>query len=79
MGGFVVNDDPYQTDTREQLETEMTLARSYVRQCRDAGDDQAAQLHVVWIDLLLEEWDRLSLHNGQSMDPLREPSEYDRE
>lgn len=44
-----------------QLETEMSDARQYVLWCRAAGNEQAAQLHVVWIDLLLDEWSRCSL------------------
>ncbi|MGP4018691.1 hypothetical protein [Saccharopolyspora sp. 5N708] len=44
-----------------QLEVEMSAARSYVLQRRAAGDERAAQLHVVWIDLLLDEWIRCRL------------------
>ncbi|MGI8306408.1 hypothetical protein [Saccharopolyspora hattusasensis] len=39
----------------------MSDARQYVLWCRAAGNEQAAQLHVVWIDLLLDEWSRCSL------------------
>ncbi|TDD34448.1 hypothetical protein [Saccharopolyspora elongata] len=38
-----------------QLETEMSDARE------STGNEQAAQLHVVWIDLLLDEWSRYRL------------------
>ncbi len=48
-----------------QLETEMSDARQYVLRCRAAGNEQAAQLHVVWIDLLLDEWSRCSLTTQQ--------------
>ncbi|MBB5152482.1 hypothetical protein [Saccharopolyspora phatthalungensis] len=44
-----------------RLESEMADAREYVRWCRASGNDEAAQLHVVWIDLLLDEWKRCSL------------------
>lgn len=44
-----------------QLETEMSDAREYVLRCRAAGNEQAAQLHVIWIDLLLDEWSRCRL------------------
>jgi hypothetical protein len=29
-----------------------------VRHCRESGNDRAAELHIIWIDLLLEEWQR---------------------
>ncbi|MGI8306512.1 hypothetical protein [Saccharopolyspora sp. ASAGF58] len=44
-----------------QLETEMSEAREYVVRCRAAGNEEAAHLHDVWIDLLLEEWGRCRL------------------
>lgn len=44
-----------------QLETEMSDARQHVLRCRAAGNEKAAQLHVVWMDLPLEEWSRCSL------------------
>lgn len=44
-----------------QLETEMSEAREYVLRCRAAGNEQSARLHDVWIDLLLEEWNRCRL------------------
>ncbi|WP_263399542.1 hypothetical protein [Saccharopolyspora pogona] len=43
----------------------MSDARQYVLRCRAAGNEQAAQLHVVWIDLLLDEWSRCSLTTQQ--------------
>ncbi|MGW5646267.1 hypothetical protein ACWEV3_39795 [Saccharopolyspora sp. NPDC003752] len=39
----------------------MSDAREYVLRCRAAGNEQAAQLHVIWIDLLLDEWSRCRL------------------
>ncbi|PFG98320.1 hypothetical protein A8924_5829 [Saccharopolyspora erythraea NRRL 2338] len=48
-----------------QLETEIGQAREYVLRCRESGDEPAARLHVVWIDLLLEEWSRCRV-SGES-------------
>ncbi|MEV0704185.1 hypothetical protein AB0I53_40585 [Saccharopolyspora sp. NPDC050389] len=44
-----------------QLESEMADTREYILRCRALGDEQAAQLHVIWIDLLLDEWSRCRL------------------
>jgi hypothetical protein len=41
-----------------QLEREMADAREFVIRCRESGNHQSAQLHIVWIDLLVEEWNR---------------------
>ncbi|MBB5158638.1 multidrug resistance efflux pump [Saccharopolyspora phatthalungensis] len=51
----------------QQLESEMADAREYVLRCRASGDEQAAQLHVVWIDLLLDEWNRRQSLAQQSL------------
>lgn len=48
-----------------ELEAEMAEARKYVLRCRESGDEPAARLHVVWIDLLLEEWSRCRV-SGES-------------
>ncbi|MEV0054790.1 hypothetical protein AB0H34_30310 [Saccharopolyspora shandongensis] len=44
-----------------QLESEMADTREYILRCRASGEEQAAQLHVIWIDLLLDEWSRCRL------------------
>ena len=46
------------TSDSEMLENEMLRARRHVIECRESGDDGAAELSVLWMNLLLEEWER---------------------
>ncbi|HET6501677.1 MAG TPA: hypothetical protein VFG87_13030 [Amycolatopsis sp.] len=43
---------------RQRLEGELADARRFVRRCRESDDERAADLHSIWIDLLLDEWQR---------------------